>query len=151
MEETGVPITLPDVVDQDADLQSLQLFGDVGPRLLIELGIIAHHVLRLFHPRIVFGVDFLGHVLEFGFCAGNDDEGHAPFREGERVGLADAIGGSGDDGVFAEAAEVFGRAEEGFVDGVEELSTWAMVVWEMRRPFPSTEGFGGRKSCRAKS
>eukprot|EP00976_Prorocentrum_cordatum_P113911 1195772-Prorocentrum_minimum.AAC.2 len=47
LEILGVRVADSDVVDQDADLERLQRSGNLGAGLLVEFGVVAHHVFRL--------------------------------------------------------------------------------------------------------
>jgi len=68
----------------------------------------------------VLGSDGLGDVSELVGVAGDEDEVEPLAGELKGEGFADAVGGAGDDGPGAVAAEVLGGAEEVDVEGVEE-------------------------------
>mmetsp|Transcript_3405 Transcript_3405/g.6552 ORF Transcript_3405/g.6552 Transcript_3405/m.6552 type:complete len:233 (+) Transcript_3405:625-1323(+) len=82
VEEAGIAVALPDVVDEDAHVLPLEFLGYAGARGFVEVGIVADDVPGLFDVGVVFGIYFFGDRGEFGFGAGDEDEGHALFGEG---------------------------------------------------------------------
>ncbi|RWV91880.1 hypothetical protein BHE74_00050468 [Ensete ventricosum] len=96
VEEHGVGVRRPGAVHQDTDVQPLDLrLEPIDPFRRVSGEV---HDNGLDHGSRVCGLDAVGDLLELGGVAAGQDEVESTVGELEGDGLADAVGGAGDEG-----------------------------------------------------